>query len=838
MVDLVVVERHRDSLWRAALKSRSFVIGLVLTVIFTAGALVSFFWTPYDVTVFDIANRLKCPPVQDWFWDCNPGPNWFGTDHFGRDIFSMLMVGARTSIAVAFVAVGIGVVLGVPLGLAAAARKGRLLDELIMRSNDLVFAFPALLIAIMITAVFGPSAVNAIIAIGIFNVPVFARLARGAALTLWTREFVLAARVAGKGGVRISLEHIAPNILNLLIVQGTIQFSLGIRGGAFLRGARGPAAGAKLGADAGRRPDHDFLCPPHGGHSGAGHRVYRSWDQSDGGRVARYFRPQSAAEPDMNLLQVKNLSLEIGDTPILHDVDLELDGGEILGVIGESGSGKSMSALAIMQLAPGDSKISGSIQLAGNELVGKSEEYLCAIRGKDVAMIFQEPMSALNPVKTIGDQVAETVLVHTKVSRPEARRIARETLDRVELPADQFPMGRFAHELSGGQRQRVVIAMAIALRPKLLIADEPTTALDVTTQAEILKLLGRLVREDGMGLILITHDLAVVAGMADTISIMRAGRVVEAGKTLPVFRHMKHPYTKALFAASGHVPKRAPNRAVHRDVLVLKVDDVVRDYPGRRRSLFKKPKSLRAVDRVSFSIYRGENVALVGESGCGKSTLTRALLALDKMQSGSVYLDDGEHISAKEGASRTARAKMQVVFQDPYGSFNPRHKVARLVAEPFHLLDNPPRGEERRQRIERALVEVGMEPEDAAKYIHEFSGGQRQRIAIARALIIEPSLIILDEAVSALDVSIRAQILDLLAGLSDRLGLSYLFISHDLSVVRTITDRVLVMKEGKIVEEGRSEEVFANPRHPYTRELIAAVPDIERALAAREKSGE
>jgi len=536
----------------------------------------------------------------------------------------------------------------------------------------------------------------------------------------------------------------------------------------------------------------------------------------------------------MSLLQIKGLSLKIGGTPILHDIDLEVDHGEILGVIGESGSGKSMSALAIMQLAPEYSKISGSIRLAGNELVGKSEADMCMLRGNDAGMIFQEPMSALNPVKSIGDQVAETVLVHTKVSRSEARRIARETLERVELPAARFPLERFAHELSGGQRQRVVIAMAIALRPKLLIADEPTTALDVTTQAQILKLLARLVKEDGMGLILITHDLAVVAGMADKISIMQEGKVVEAGETLSVFRHMQHPYTKALFAASGHVPKRAEGRMVDKNSYVLKVDQVVREYPGQRTSMFKKPKPFRAVDRVSFAIYRGENVALVGESGCGKSTLSRALLALDKLQGGVVTLN-GEIISAKDGASRAARAKMQVVFQDPYGSFNPRHKVARLVAEPFHLLANAPKGEERRQRIERALSEVGMTPGDAQKYIHEFSGGQRQRIAIARALIIEPSLIILDEAVSALDVSIRAQILDLLADLSDRLGLSYLFISHDLSVVRTITDRVLVMKEGKIVEEGQSQEIFANPRHPYTKELIAAVPDIEQALKARER---
>ncbi len=536
----------------------------------------------------------------------------------------------------------------------------------------------------------------------------------------------------------------------------------------------------------------------------------------------------------MSLLQVKDLSLKIGSTPILHNIDLGVDSGEILGVIGESGSGKSMSALAIMGLAPEYSRISGSILLAGDELVGKSEADMCGLRGNKMGMIFQEPMTALNPVKSIGDQVAETVLVHEKVSRSEARRIAREILDRVELPADRFPLERFAHELSGGQRQRVVIAMAIALRPRLLIADEPTTALDVTTQAQILKLLARLVKQDDMGLILITHDLAVVAGMADRISIMQAGRVVEAGETVSVFRHMEHPYTKALFAASSHVPKRAEGRMVDKKVHVLKVDEVVRDYPGQRTSLFKKPLPFRAVDHVSFSIYRGENVALVGESGCGKSTLSRALLALDKMQGGLVTLN-GEIISAKGGASRVARAKMQVVFQDPYGSFNPRHKVERLVAEPFYLLDNPPRGQELRRRVADALSAVGMMPRDAQKYIHEFSGGQRQRIAIARALIIEPSLIILDEAVSALDVSIRAQILDLLAELSDRLGLSYLFISHDLSVVRTITDRVLVMKEGKIVEEGQSEEIFANPHHPYTKELIAAVPDIEQALKAREK---
>jgi peptide/nickel transport system ATP-binding protein len=322
----------------------------------------------------------------------------------------------------------------------------------------------------------------------------------------------------------------------------------------------------------------------------------------------------------------------------------------------------------------------------------------------------------------------------------------------------------------------------------------------------------------------------VVADRADKIAIMRQGEVVEAGPTVETFRTLSHPYSRALFEASAHVPPRVPP-AVKGGVPVLAVDKVVRDYPVAKRSLFEKQRYFRAVNGVTLRIERGENVGLVGESGCGKSTLARAVMALEPTQGGAIALD-GEAITM--GASFAARRKMQVVFQDPYGSFNPRHRVDRLITEPFHLLGAvAPQGAERDKRIARALTEVGLQASDAEKYIHEFSGGQRQRIAIARALIIEPSLIILDEAVSALDVSIRAQILDLLADLSDRLQLSYLFISHDLTVVRSITDRVLVMRAGEIVEEGETESVFQNPQHPYTQELIAATPNLERALSAR-----
>ncbi len=527
------------------------------------------------------------------------------------------------------------------------------------------------------------------------------------------------------------------------------------------------------------------------------------------------------------MLSIRDLNLSIHGTPILRGISLEIAPGEVFGLIGESGSGKSLTALATIGLPPSGTHMTGQIDMDGKDLLSFTEPQMCGIRGNEIGMVFQEPMTALNPVQNIGSQVAETVRIHTGASRQKAREIARDTLARVGLPSDRFPLTRYPHELSGGQRQRVVIALAIALRPKLLIADEPTTALDVTTQAQILDLLKRLVDEDGMGLMLITHDLGVVAGVADKVAIMRKGEIVEAGPALDVFRTLSHPYSQALFAASSHIPTRKDALA---DRPVLQVDKVVRDYPVARTSLFTKPGTHRAVDGVSFTLRRGENLGLVGESGCGKSTLTRAILGLDPIQGGTIKVHDQE-VTADAQVARKIRRHMQVVFQDPYGSFNPRHKVARLVSEPFHLLDTPP--EDRQDRIANALTQVGLTPDDAQKYIHEFSGGQRQRIAIARALIIEPDLIILDEAVSALDVSIRAQILDLLADLSDRLDLSYLFISHDLSVVRAITDRVLIMKDGRIVEEGPTEEIFTAPSHAYTQELIMAAPNIENALAAR-----
>ncbi|MDO5658552.1 MAG: ABC transporter ATP-binding protein [Paracoccus sp. (in: a-proteobacteria)] len=518
------------------------------------------------------------------------------------------------------------------------------------------------------------------------------------------------------------------------------------------------------------------------------------------------------------MIETRGLGVRIGSRSVLEGVDLRLAPGRITGLVGESGSGKSITALAMMGLLPPGAQVSGQVLLDGTDLLRLSEREMCRIRGRRIAMIFQEPMTALNPLMTIGAQISEALRLHQPVSRAQAARIARDALDRVGLPAPRFDAGLYPHQLSGGQRQRVAIAMAIATGPELLIADEPTTALDVTTQAQILELLRTLVREQGMSLLLITHDLAVVAGMADQVAVMKDGRIVEAGETRALFQTQSHPYTRALFAASRHAPDLAAPE--HDDTPILRVRDAVRDYPMPRPHPFAAAPLLRAVDGVSFDIQDGESVGLVGESGCGKSTLARAILGLEPLQGGLIELDG---LPVTDRMSHAARARVQVVFQDPFGSFNPRWRVARLLAEPFHLTGRPP---DWRDRVAGALRDVGLPDDAAERYIHEFSGGQRQRLAIARALMIRPRLIVLDEAVSALDVRVRAQVLDLLAALRRTHGMAYLFISHDLSVVRGVTDRVLVMEKGRIVENGPTAQVLDAPAHPYTQRLVAATPRI------------
>ena len=525
----------------------------------------------------------------------------------------------------------------------------------------------------------------------------------------------------------------------------------------------------------------------------------------------------------MSLLKVEDLSVTIGGRTILDGVSFTLKAGEILALAGQSGSGKSTTALAIAHLLPPGAKASGAIRLDGEELGLKSERELDEIRGRDIGFVFQEPMTALNPVMRIGEQIGEVLRAHQLTQAAQIPASVAALLRKVGLAA--VSPERYPHELSGGQRQRVAIAIALAGSPKLIIADEPTTALDVTTQAQILALFQQLAREDDIGLILITHDIAVVAETADRIAILDGGEIIEQGPALEVLRDPARAITKALVEAFDGLRERQSTAGSR----LLEVTNLSRRYGG---GLFGGTAQT-ALDDISFHLAAGESLGVVGESGAGKSTLLRAVLGLERPDAGRIAVA-GTDLSAARGAERWAfRRKIQAVFQDPVSSFDPRHSIARIVAEPLHLKDAALSRAERRDKVAAVLARVGLSADAMDRHPHEFSGGQRQRIAIARALIIEPDIIALDEALSALDIAAKVQILALLNTLSRESGISYLFVTHDIALVRAITDRLIVMKDGRIVETGSTAEVLSAPRDPYTAALVAATPDLGRALHGR-----
>jgi peptide/nickel transport system ATP-binding protein len=559
-----------------------------------------------------------------------------------------------------------------------------------------------------------------------------------------------------------------------------------------------------------------------------------------------------------NLLEVRDLRVSFGAHEAVRGISFDIAQGETLALVGESGCGKSATALSLMRLVPTPGRVTGSLRFNGRELLDLPPRDIRAIRGQQISMIFQEPMTSLNPVLSIGAQIVETLHQHESLSKAAAWKRAVELLELVRIPEPQRRVHDFPHELSGGQRQRVMIAMAVACRPRLLIADEPTTALDVTIQARILDLLDELKRELSMSLLLITHDLGVVAQHADRVAVMLAGQKVEEASVAQLFTQPRHAYTRGLLGASLNleddlhhrqwklpeirhgvaddgkptftvIPRTAragqngepafPELATRSDEPpLLALQDLKVDYQHRHGKT-----TLRAVDGVSLQIARGETVGLVGESGCGKSTLSKAILRLVPAAGGHIRLRGTDLVPLRERELRPLRRHVQMVFQDPYASLNPRRTVAEIL-DTVLVVNGIGDAKQRRTRIAAILDRVGLPASALGRFPHEFSGGQRQRIGIARALVLEPDLLICDEPVSALDVSIQAQILNLLVELKRDLGLAYLFISHDLSVVRYIADRVHVMQAGRIVESGDHGEIWRAPQHEYTRTLLGAIP--------------
>ena len=552
------------------------------------------------------------------------------------------------------------------------------------------------------------------------------------------------------------------------------------------------------------------------------------------------------------LISVKNLQVEFKTKDLfvraVQGCSFDIAPGETLGLVGESGSGKSVTALSLMRLIPipPGQITGGEIKLEGKNLLNLSENQMRKVRGNRISMIFQEPMTSLNPVFTIGYQIDEALILHQDLSKKEAREETVELLDQVGIVQPLKRASSYPHELSGGQRQRAMIAMAIACRPELLIADEPTTALDVTIQKQILELLKDLQKKLKMSMLFISHDLGIIAEVAQKVAVMQRGHIVEMEETGNIFQKAKHPYTRGLIACrpslnvttdrlptvedflkTGTVSPESLTSEIKKEIsndTLLEVKNLKKHFP-LEKNFFGKPVSwVKAVDDISFSVRKGETLGLVGESGSGKTTLGRALLRLIEPSAGQVFYDKIDILSLDKKNLKNMRRRMQIIFQDPYASLNPRMTVGASIMEPLIIHKIGKNREERIHKTEELMEQVGLEKNMIHRYPHEFSGGQRQRICIARAIAIQPEFIVCDESVSSLDVSIQAQILNLLKDLQDRFNLTYIFISHDLTVVKFISDQVAVMHKGRIVEQNSSEEIYRNPSHEYTKQLIDAIP--------------
>jgi peptide/nickel transport system ATP-binding protein len=938
--------QRRPGFWARFLHQHWAIAGLIFLVIVILAAIFAPLVAPHPPNAQDI-NAI------------NAGPSFthlLGTDDLGRDIFSRLIWGARISLRAAFEIVGLAAVVAIPLGLIAGFFRGAA-DSVIMRTMDALFSFPPLILALTVAALLGADVNDAAIAIAIVFVPSFVRLLRGEVIAIREEAYIESARSLGATSNRLLVRHVLPNVASPIIIQMALALGFALlteAGLSFLGIGEQPPTPSwggmlqegfqfintapwavifpgiaimltvlafNLVAD-GLRDSLGRERPPGTGLVGGEGNVRRS-RMARLGLTGRGEVESHAEVAGDALLEVKGLRIEFLTQqewlPVMEDASFSLQRGKTLGLVGESGSGKTVSALAVMGLLPpAVSRVNGSIRFEQHELTSLSQAGLRKLRGNDMAMIFQEPMTSLNPAYTVGNQIAEQVRTHRGISRADAWAVAVEMLDRVEIPRAATRAEDYPHAFSGGMRQRVMIAMALSCSPKLLIADEPTTALDVTTQAQIVDLLHGLQREEDMAMIFVTHDLGVIADVADDVVVMYAGQIVEYRSAADLFTRPQHPYTEALLqsipqltprgeplhaipgmvprpdqfpngcrfaprctyaqeacseapvplrvpsearadssvtsgTASGHAETVSLARCVRQDELtmsgppgpldsglspkpadagapvedprapVLQVTDLVKEFPLRSGVLRRVSGSVRAVDKVTLSIQPGQTLGLVGESGSGKSTLARVVLRLVDPTAGTIEVN-GKNITSMRGPSlRRHRDSMQMVFQDPYSSLDPKQSIADIVGEPLAIHTSMTRTQ-REQRVMELLSQVGLGSHALSRQPHEFSGGQRQRIAIARALALEPRLLVCDEPVSALDVSTQSQVINLLTDLQNELGVAYLFIAHDLSVVRHISNRIAVMYLGQIVEEGEADEVYERPTHPYTAALLSSIP--------------
>jgi len=807
-------------------------------------------WPPipysYDTLVRNLPGPAPSPPTRQ---------NWLGTDDQARDVTARLIYGFRLSVLFGLILTVLSSVVGIAAG-AVQGYFGGWIDLVMQRVIEIWSGMPTLYLLIILASVVTPSFWWLLGLMLLFSWMTLVSVVRAEFLRARNFDYVRAARALGARNAAIMLRHLLPNAMTAaltflpFVTSGAVVTLTALDFLGFGLPPGSPSLGELL------EQGKNNLQAPWLGFTGflvialmltllvfIGEAVRDAFDPRKvfargPGELDAAAVP--APPPTANgqrtttvdaLLRVDGLRVRFGRGAAAIDavrgVSFDLARGETLALVGESGSGKSVTALSLLQLLPYPhaSHPGGSIRFQGTELVGADPETLRRMRGDRIAMIFQEPMTSLNPLHTIERQIGETLVLHRRLTPDAARARTLELLHLVGLQDPERRLGAYPHELSGGQRQRVMIAMALANEPDLLIADEPTTAVDVTIQAQLLALLADLQRRLGMAMLFITHDLSIVRKIAERVCVMQHGAIVESGPVETVFADPRHPYTQRLLAAQ---PGGAPSPPAHTPAPLLRCSDLKVWYPIRAGIFRRTVDHVRAVDGVTLEVRAGETLGVVGESGSGKTTLGLALLRLTSSQ-GAIEFEGRAVDALRPDAVRPLRRELQIVFQDPYSSLSPRLSIGQIVEEGLRVHGIGATAAEREALIVAALREVDLDPESRHRYPHEFSGGQRQRVAIARALVLKPKVVVLDEPTSALDVSVQAQIVDLLRTLQARHGMAYLFISHDLRVVRAMSHRIVVMRQGLVVEDGAAEQIFARPQADYTKTLLAAALNLEAA---------